>query len=107
MKKWMFVLFSYLSMSWLLAAVNINTANEEELQSLKGIGKVKAAAIVDYRQQVGAFQFKEEIKQVKGIGEKTYAQIESEIEVGAKAAVKPKRKMVMRATENVVEQAVR
>lgn len=107
MKKWMFVLLLSLSMSWLWAAVNINTASEEELQSLKGIGKVKAAAIVDYRQQVGAFQFKEEIKQVKGIGEKTYAQIENEIEVSVKAAAKPKRKMVMRATENVVDQAAR
>lgn len=49
--------------------VNINTAPAEELATLlKGIGLKKAQAIVEYREANGAFQSKQELTQVKGIG---------------------------------------
>jgi competence protein ComEA len=49
--------------------VNINTATPEQLQRLPGLGPVKAAAIIDYRQQHGPFQSIEDLKEVPGIGD--------------------------------------
>ena len=48
---------------------------------LTGIGKVKAEAIVKYRDENGPFASKEDIKNVNGIGDGTYAGIEDEITV--------------------------
>lgn len=61
--------------------ININTASVEELQKLPGIGPTKAQAIVDYRQNNGDFKSIEEIKNVKGIGEKTYEKLKDLIDV--------------------------
>ncbi|KXF81390.1 ComEA family DNA-binding protein [Enterovibrio coralii] len=50
-------------------AVNINTADVEELDKyLDGIGKSKAQAIVDYRAEHGAFESADALTDVKGIG---------------------------------------
>ncbi|WP_152224687.1 ComEA family DNA-binding protein [Pseudomonas sp. SCB32] len=52
--------------------VNINSADAEELQkSLKGIGKVKAQAIIDYRTANGPFTSVDQLLEVKGIGKGT------------------------------------
>ena len=67
MKKFLFAALSVLTASLSLAAVNINTASPSELEALPGIGPAKAKAIVDYRQQHGAFKSVEELKNVKGI----------------------------------------
>ncbi|MDH5436835.1 MAG: ComEA family DNA-binding protein [Gammaproteobacteria bacterium] len=56
----------------LLAAININTADANQLASaMKGIGLSKAQAIVVYREQNGQFKSVEELSKVKGIGNKT------------------------------------
>lgn len=55
--------------------VSINTATLEELMSLPQIGQVTAQRIIDYRNSHGFFQQLEDIKAVKGIGEKTFEKI--------------------------------
>lgn len=60
--------------------ININTATAEELQQLNGIGPVIAERIVEYAQTLG-FKSIEEIKNVKGIGEKKFEAIKDKITV--------------------------
>lgn len=67
------------------AALNLNTATKDELVALPGIGPAKAQAIVDYRNQNGPFKSVDEIRKVKGIGEKLFLQIKPEIAIGAPA----------------------
>lgn len=61
--------------------VNINKAPREELQSLPGIGPIVAGRIIEFRQQGGVFSTAEELKQIKGIGTKTMAQLRSRVTV--------------------------
>lgn len=61
--------------------ININTADETELQKLKGVGPAIAKRIIDYREQNGEFQTIEDIKKVRGIGEKTFAKFKENIAV--------------------------
>lgn len=63
-----------------LAAVNINTANAEALQSLNGIGEKTAQRIIKYRTE-HPFKSTSEITNVKGIGEKTFEKIKDDLEV--------------------------
>ncbi|MBN2167898.1 MAG: helix-hairpin-helix domain-containing protein [Actinobacteria bacterium] len=56
--------------------VNINTADEKELEELPGIGPSYAARIVEYRKTNGPFSSIDELQGVKGIGPKTIEQIE-------------------------------
>lgn len=59
--------------------VNINTANESELDTLAGIGPATAKAIIQYRNQIGTFKSIEDIKEVKGIGDSKFNSIKEEI----------------------------
>ena len=59
--------------------ININRADAEELQALEGIGAKRAAAIVGYRERRGWFSIPEDIKKVRGIGEKTFQKIRHRI----------------------------
>lgn len=61
--------------------VNINTADEAALMTLNGIGESKAKAIIEYRQKNGSFTSVEDLAKVKGIGEKTLAQLRDQITV--------------------------
>jgi len=61
-------------------AVNINEAPKEELTTLYNVGEAKAERIVQYRQD-DSFDKKKEIKQVDGIGDKTYQEIKDRIAI--------------------------
>lgn len=61
--------------------VNINSADSAQLQMLPGVGPATAEKIITYREQVGRFKRKEDIKDVNGIGEKKYAKMEALITV--------------------------
>jgi competence protein ComEA len=55
--------------------LNLNTATLQELDTLPGIGPVTAQAIIDYRNQNGAFKKIDDVKKVRGIGDSLYNQI--------------------------------
>lgn len=61
--------------------ININTANETELEQLPGIGASIAGRIIDYRNKNGKFKAIEDIKNVTGIGETKFEKIKDFIKV--------------------------
>lgn len=61
--------------------IDINTASEAELCNVPGIGAVRAAAIVAYRQENGSFSSIEDIMNVSGIKEGTFEKIKNSIKV--------------------------
>ena len=63
------------------ALVNINTATQEELETLPSIGEVRAQAIIAYREEHGGFRTTDELMEVSGIGEKIFADISPHITV--------------------------
>lgn len=73
------------SISLAFAAVNINTATVDELDAVKGIGPSKAKAIVDYRSKNGQFKSLDDLKGVKGFGEKSIARLRGELTVSDSA----------------------
>ena len=61
--------------------VSLNTATLDELMTLPGIGEAKAQSIIEYREEVGAFQNIEELKEVSGIGDAIFDQIKENITI--------------------------
>lgn len=59
--------------------ININLADINELKKITGIGDVKAQSIIEYREKNGGFKSVDEIKNVDGIGEKTFEKIKEKI----------------------------
>jgi len=63
------------------AVVDLNSANLTVLETLPGVGPVLAQRILDFRTQNGRFTRIEELKDVKGIGAKTFADLEPHVTV--------------------------
>lgn len=62
--------------------VNINTADKDTLsENLTGIGPAIAERIISYRNHYGGFQTINELKNVKGIGDKIFEKIKDNITV--------------------------
>ena len=85
-----FLVLALAGINLAFAAVNINTATPCELDGVKGIGPSKAQAIVDYRSKNGPFKSLDDLKNVKGFGEKSIAKLKGELSVsgGPEAAKK-------------------
>ena len=62
--------------------IDINSANERTFQALPRIGPKMAARIVQFRAEIGSFSSIEELLDVRGIGEKTLAQLRPLIRLG-------------------------
>jgi len=86
-KKVFLACFAALFLSATLAfaadKININSASQQELESIKGVGPATAAAIIEYREQKGGFVSVEELTNVKGIGEKRLSKIADDLTVSA------------------------
>lgn len=61
--------------------ININTASEQELMTLSGIGQAKAQQIIQYREENGLFDTSEDLMNVSGIGEKSFETLKDSIKV--------------------------
>lgn len=61
------------------SVININTAPLEELKKITGVGDVKAQSIIDYRDKNGGFKSIEELKNIDGIGSKTFEKIKDQV----------------------------
>lgn len=62
--------------------ININTADATELDKIPNIGPARAADIIAYRSSHGGFKTIEEMKNIKGIGDKTFESMKDLITVG-------------------------
>ncbi len=62
--------------------IDINNADLTELDKLPGIGPVWASDIIFYRDENGGFGLIEELKNISGIGDKTFENIEDMVMVG-------------------------
>ncbi|MEH7120806.1 helix-hairpin-helix domain-containing protein, partial [Neobacillus vireti] len=61
--------------------INLNKADEAELQNLPGVGPAKAAAIIEFRETSGPFKTIEDLKNISGIGDKTFEKLKDLIDV--------------------------
>ena len=75
------------------SSININTASAAELATLKGVGPAKAQAIIDHREKNGKFKNVDELRLVRGVGEKMLEKLRPQVTVGAQnnAATSAKR----------------
>lgn len=65
-------------------AVDLNKATQAELEALKGIGEVKAKAIIDYRTKNGSFKSADDLDKVKGVGKGIIAKIGADVTIDGK-----------------------
>ncbi|MGN8157760.1 ComEA family DNA-binding protein [Salinisphaera sp. RV14] len=88
MRKFIFAAIagSLLYATTALAVVNVNTATVDQLQTLDGIGSVKAQAIVKDRQANGDYDSLGQLSRVNGIGAKTIESLRSEATVNDESA---------------------
>lgn len=61
--------------------ININTANMGKLMQLPGIGPSYAKKILEYRKKHNGFKRIDDIKRIKGIGEKKFETMKNHITI--------------------------
>jgi competence protein ComEA len=88
MKKLLLILLACFAFSApaFASQVNLNSATGVELEALKGIGPVKARAIMDYRAKNGPFNSVDDLELVPGFGKKTVDKLRADLTVSGGAA---------------------
>ena len=81
-----------LSVSFLLATINLNTANKDELMRIKGIGNKKAEQILMYR-KTNSLNSPMDLKNIKGFGKKIISNVKNDVKKKSKSKKKKKNKM--------------
>jgi competence protein ComEA len=71
--------------------VNLNTASEDELMMLPGVGPSKAAAIVAWRKKYGGFKKVDDLSKVKGFGYKTMKKLKPYLAITGATTYKGKK----------------
>jgi competence protein ComEA len=83
MRRLICCLLLCLAAPWALATLDLNVATEAELDALPGVGPSRAQAIIEHRSKNGPFASVEDLRNVKGIGDKTFAELKPLLTVGA------------------------
>src|SRR5688500_3698249 len=97
MKKLLLILVTLFAFTGsVYATVNINTATQGELETLRGIGPAKAKAIIDHRKKNGLFKSADDLQKVSGIGPATVQKLRKDITVSGASAVKKEIKPAVR-----------
>ena len=72
------------------AALDLNSASQSELESVKGIGPAKAKSIVAHRDKNGPFKTVDDLAGVKGFGKASVAKLKDQLSVGGARSVDKK-----------------
>ena len=92
MKKLLLIIVTLFAFSGLAnAAVNINSATQAQLETLKGVGPAKAKEIIEYRKKNGPFKTVDDLDKVKGIGPGILKKIHNDITVSGTTTVKEEK----------------
>ena len=95
MKKLLLIVVTLFAFAGLAnAAVNINTATEAQLETLKGVGPAKAKEIIEYRKKNGPFKSVDDLDKVKGIGQGLMKKIRSDVSISGATTVKEEKSAV-------------
>lgn len=82
----LFVVALLASINMAFAAVNLNTASQAELETLKGVGPAKAKAIIEDRTKNGPFKSVDDLERVKGFSKKSVHQLRNELTINGSNA---------------------
>ncbi len=89
-----------LSISFVFAAINLQTASKEELMSIKGIGEQKALAIMEYR-KTHKLKSADDLLAIKGIGAGIVENVKKDVKVSsAKKTAKAKTSKASKKLDN-------
>lgn len=81
------IVMLFASIQFALAAVNLNTATQAELETLKGVGSAKAKMIIDDRTKNGPFKSVDDLDRVKGFGMKSIEKLRGDLSVSGATTV--------------------
>jgi competence protein ComEA len=85
MKKLLLVLvtvFAFSAASFAADMVDINSATQEQLETLNGVGPAKAKAIIEYRTEKGNFKTVDDLDNIKGFTKKGIDKLREQASVG-------------------------
>jgi len=89
MRKTLLVLMACAAPMAALATVNVNTAQQSEMQRVKGLDKVKAKSIIEYRARNGSIENFEELAKVPGCTPDVIEKAKPELAFNGDAFVPP------------------